>query len=390
MKALVFSDLHLKYGSPYDREPGDRLEDQVLVGQRIVEIAREYGCGLMVNGGDSLDGSVVQTEAFMAWHRIFGDCEIPIVTITGNNTHDAGRRKVKAPEIAGLSGDMTVASRAEVVFRAGVAVACLPWCSAGHLIAANGEKPRGEINQWMAGLLVEVARKLKAECVECYLGLPHVLLGHWGLEGAATESGIEIERLTEPWLPIADLEALGFDLVAFGHIHPPKLLSALTAPPVISIGAPMQFKFGERGERGVWIFDTETGAAEFVPIASRRFIEVAYPDAAVLIDDLQEGEIADLDVANAIVKIRYTATAEQAKRIDQRKLRDALYAAGARKVYAIEADVQRETRARDRSLDTSLTELEALDRWAEADGTPPAMQARMRETLAGWIEEEVA
>ncbi len=97
-----------------------------------------------------------------------------------------------------------------------------------------------------------------------------------------------------------------------------------------------------------------------------------------------------MNLSGAIVKLRYTATAEQAKRIDQRKLRDALYAAGAHKVFAIEAVVERETRARDRSLDTSLTELEALDRWMEADGQPPAMQARMRETLATWIEEGVA
>ena len=97
-----------------------------------------------------------------------------------------------------------------------------------------------------------------------------------------------------------------------------------------------------------------------------------------------------MSVRDAIVKVKYHATAEQAKRIDQRKLRDALYAAGAHKVFDIQADLERETRARDRSLDTSLTELEALDRWMEADGQPPAMQARMRETLATWIEEGVA
>lgn len=123
--------------------------------------------------------------------------------------------------------------------------------------------------------------------------------------------------------------------------------------------------------------------AEFVPIESRAFVTFDAPEP------LQADAIYTIDspaMKDAVVRFRYTATAEQAKRIDHRKLRDALYAAGAHKVYAIEANVERETRARVEGVDENLGEAAALDLYIEAQGIDPAMAERMRERTRTYME----
>jgi exonuclease SbcD len=292
---------------------------------------------------------------------------------------------------------MEVIERPMVTSAAGVAVACLPWCPVDRLVAAKGGGERADINREASWHLISIAQELRRERAEKFPDLPAILLGHWSVEGGVTATGVEAITFAEPILPLADLEALGFAAVFMGHVHKPQVLNdssdRLLAGPVIIPGSPLPLNFGEEGTHGVWIFDTETGAAEFVPIESRAFVSLDFdanlPNQGAWLEN-QSGAFPAQIVTDAIVKVKYQATAEQARRIDHRKLRDALYAAGAFKVYAIEAVVERETRARDRSLDTSLSELEALDRWMVADEQPPAMQARMRETLAEWIEEGVA
>jgi len=90
----------LRFPHPFTSEPGDRLEDQVKVGQRIVEIARERGCSLILNAGDTFEGPVVQPEEYDAFLRIFTDAECPLgIAITGNGRHDAAKRAITAPDI---------------------------------------------------------------------------------------------------------------------------------------------------------------------------------------------------------------------------------------------------------------------------------------------------
>ena len=133
--------------------------------------------------------------------------------------------------------------------------------------------------------------------------------------------------------------------------------------------------------------------AEFVPIESRAFVEIEsgsvfqVADVVDFCSGVGEGWMWGPPVEGAIVKLRYTATAEQAKRIDHRKLRDALYAAGAHKVYSIEANVERETRARVEGVDENLAEAAALDLYIEAHFIDVAMAERMRERTGRYLQE---
>jgi hypothetical protein len=78
------------------------------------------------------------------------------------------------------------------------------------------------------------------------------------------------------------------------------------------------------------------------------------------------------------VKVRYTATADQARRVDHAAIRQALYDAGAHKVYAIEATIERSERARVQ-VDESVGELDALDLWMNAQD--PTIEPPVRDAL---------
>jgi len=248
VKLLVFADLHLKHGSPYDREPGDRLEDQVRVGQRIVEIARERGCGLIGNCGDTYHGPTVVPEEYDAYTRIFGDCEIPVYSIRGNGSHDLSKRTISAPAVVERSRYFT---HPDLVVVEGVALAFLPGQAVDRLVAAKGGGDRAVINQEASMHLISIAQDLRRQCAEKFPDLPAILLGHWCVEGAA---GWEFMQQSEPVLPLADLEALRFDAALFGHIHEHSVLSE--DPYIASVGSPMPQNFGEAGgDHGVLVLE---------------------------------------------------------------------------------------------------------------------------------------
>jgi exonuclease SbcD len=395
-KVCTFSDLHLKHSSPYDREPGDRLEDQVRVGQRIVEIARERECSLILNAGDTFEGPIVQPEEYAAYLRAFAEIGSPMITLLGNGRHDLAKRSVSAPSIV---GDVQLAPG--IVVKAGVVIACLPWCPIDRLVAARNGGERADINREAAAHLISIAQELRRECAEKFPDLPAILLGHWSVEGGVTATGAETISFAEPILPLADLEALGFAAVFMGHVHKPQQLGQYPSGhpsdngrPIIIPGSPLPLSFGEAGDHGVWIFDTDSGACEFVPIESRAFVTLdrdwsVTPEAGLSdpMDIFGYGD--DLSVLqDAIIRVRYTATAEQAKRIDQRKLRDALYAAGAHKVYAIEANVERETRARVAGAREDLDVSEALDLWITSQEIDVETAERLHDRTRQYVQGE--
>jgi hypothetical protein len=68
------------------------------------------------------------------------------------------------------------------------------------------------------------------------------------------------------------------------------------------------------------------------------------------------------------VRVRYRATAEQARRVDQQAIRRAVHEAGAHKLYAVQPDIVRTGRARVEGADESMDEREAMYRWLVSQG----------------------
>ncbi len=274
--------------------------------------------------------------------------------------------------------------------------------------------------------------------------LPTVLLAHWAISGSALPTGLSVDEMREPVLPWVDLDAIGYDAVIGAHIHQPQQISnpELDSTLGIVVGSPQQLNHGETGEHGCWIIDTLTEpdvartdearttgvqpgserrstdeglsglasrspdvsgsvSAEFVPIESREFVTFDITDKMGFFFDLDEAlvdseiaTVADVRLSSvpsgtvpdgSIVRIRYQATEEQARRINHDSLRAAFIETGASRV-TIEPQIIRKERARAQQISEQLSPLEALAAYCEANDMPTELSLRMLERLKEWSD----
>jgi hypothetical protein len=131
-----------------------------------------------------------------------------------------------------------------------------------------------------------------------------------------------------------------------------------------------------------------TVKATFIEIPSRPFVtlDVDYTDGqdfSMLLE--QYGDWSHID--EAVVRVRYRASEQDARYVDHSRISKALYDAGAHKVYAIQADVQRENRARVEGVDEELDPLTALNLWIGSQGiTDPDLIAGLRDTTTRYLD----
>lgn len=415
MRILCTGDWHLGAGADYGAHPGDRLADQAKVCDRIVEIAREEGVSAVLFAGDAFERRTPTPAELMVWRGFVEQLDalrIPLHSIVGN--HDVAR--------ADLPTAMEVVdpvSRTPVVYHLGegMALATLPWTPPAELIAARGGGDRDDLNEQVAEHLIEAARGLRN-----MIDGPAILLGHWSVEGAALPNGLDVSLLREPVLDVDALVEQDWDAVVLGHIHKWQSwgragVEYRDRPGVIAyVGSPMPLNFGEANdEHGVGILTVEDdGAGEWVlvPIESRPFVTVSvdltstipfveevpasqadpramrYEDIGLDETDVIAAAIAThLPLTDAVVRIRYKATAEQARRVDQGALRELVMNAGTHKLYAIQAEVTRSDRARVAGVDESLDVEAALDRWLTSEGVDESQAEALRVLTARYLEE---
>lgn len=400
MKILACGDLHLGAGSDYGREPGERLREQENVWSRIVDVAVDHGVDAVLFAGDAFERRRPTPSELLAFKRPLDrlrSADIQVVLIVGNHDVEAFDRPAAVDLFVDDMALVVPISKPTVLDVQGdLPVACLPWTPVGRLVATRNGGERDEVNGLAADLLLDTARGLRAQVPD---GQPAILLLHWSISGAALPTGIPTDQLREPVIPLSELERLGFDAIVAGHIHKPQLLA--TDPrepdmPIFYVGSPMPLNFGEASvEHGVWILESHAigthgavgWAPQFVPIDSRPFVTINWASQ----DFAQLPPIVEESVDGAIVKVRYRATAEQARRIDHAEIRQALVDAGAHKVYAIEATIEREARARVEGLDESVGPMDAVDAWLAANPEPVDGQANaIRVRTAGYLEEAAA
>lgn len=405
MKLLCCGDFHLGAGADYGPRPGERLRDQASVLDSISEIAREEGVAAVLFAGDAFERRSPSPSELLVW-RTFVDslaaAEIELVAIAGN--HDVAS--------ADLPTGMEVVAECErfpaVSYAVpGLRVGLLPWTPPSRLVAHRNGGDRDAIHAEAAELLLESARGLRQAIASEAPEATSILLAHWSVSGAALPNGLPVDQLREPVLDAYALESLGFDFVVLGHIHQPQQIGgALTR--IFYVGTPAPCNFGEAaGEHGVFIIDTDARSGNFREIASRPFVTVdadltvpvasqpnpsrmaesspdgrAFsPEAMVLgnaptpveyldATDVIAAAIAEqLPLQDAVVRIRYRATAEQARRVDHAALRGFVADAGASKLYSIAPEIVRTDRARVEGVDETIGETQALDLWLAAQGS---------------------
>jgi DNA repair exonuclease SbcCD nuclease subunit len=392
VKLGCIGDVHL--GAGVARFGPERLADQEQVLVSAFETFRDERCDAVLVAGDTWHGPIVPPEQYVVFARALRVLDgIPVVMVNGNGVHDLAMRDTNALRVfeeTYTPERLTIRCEPDLVnvFPSGVSVACLPWASVKRLVAAHGGGDRDDVNAYAAELLVEIARGLREDTAG-----PCVLLTHFSISGAALPNGLPVDSLREPVLDLSALEDCGFDAIVAGHIHKPQRLDLVPAAtlaegaPQFYVGSPMPLDFGEAGtEHGCWILDVGVATeARFVPLPSRPFrtldiLTVSLPDEPFVLDGVE----VDDDLDGAIVRVRYRATDEQARRIDQAAIRRALLDAGAHRVF-MQPEIIRAERARVAALDETISEEDALLMWLASQGIDP-VDAAVVERHRAYVE----
>lgn len=99
-------------------------------------------------------------------------------------------------------------------------------------------------------------------------------------------------------------------------------------------------------------------------------------------------EQAPLD--DAVLRIRYRASEEQHRRVNQGALKRLALDSGCHRVYQITPEIVRENRARAAGVDETIAPLEALTAWMEANAISEPKATALREMLAADLQRLAA
>lgn len=392
MRFLCVGDQHFDAGSGYGREPGDRLADQEAVWEATLGLAVDHEVDAILHAGDAFHFRRPTPAALLAFQRplqaFVAEHQIPILAVNGNHDVEHGER----PSALSLfERELDLHAQPGIwqvpgLWKHPVTVVTLPWApGVNRLMAALDGGDRDETHDLGAQLLLKTAADLRAQ-----VDGPAVLLLHWSISGASTPTGILTDEFSEVVIPLEGLEALGFDAIVAGHIHKPQVLGGelvggMTGRTLFYVGSPAPVDFGEsQSEHGCWLLDTARWTAEFLPIESRPFVTLDYDPERDVFNGPPVFD-ADRPYEGAVVRVRYEADEEQARRVDHARLTSDLYEAGAHKVWQIEARVERASRARVEVAE-DLTPLAAFDLWQEANDVAPELADAARARLAEHLE----
>jgi len=371
VRYLACSDLHLGAGADLGLAPGERLAEQRVVWETILDLAAERDVDAILFGGDAVHRNKPTPEELMAFAEPLASCSIPVFAINGNAHDFVGPDQAMAVNVVSALSDLFVLATAPNVdlLPGGAVLASLPWSPVSRIVAAQDGGDRDEVNQLAADLLLEVARGLAADCDASYPGAPRILMTHFAISGD-TDGISTFAR--EPVLPLADLEQLDFDIIVAGHFHHGQMLASNPSEPVMPIlycGSPMPLNYGEGSyDHGVWILEWyEDGwMPEFVPLASRSFV--------TLEQGVDLTTLPPLD--GSFVKVRGTMSDEDHRRFDVAACRERLELHGA---YSVTFDLTVERAHRDRGaiLVDGQTRLEQLAAYLAATGVNGSVGAAM-------------
>lgn len=373
MRVLCIPDLHCWYTNharPTDDGIDSRLADWRRTANAMVELAIAQGCTLAVAPGDLYDVPRPPARAILEVARVFGRLEeagIPVIGCNGN--HDIAGPGQPGPVdlFAGFGRPFWGITAPRIVTAAGIQVAVLPWAKASALL--DGTDGAGDVVQRTGEALVAIVRALAAQLEP---DTHAILIGHWALSGARYSSGQYVAG-GEPALPVSELTG-PWRAVIMGHIHKPQVVWQTTNGPVIlHTGALERRDFGEeRDERGCYIVDVATGAADWHELPARRFCTVKLDDAAV--EWIAGGGAVDVPlydenggtwdpIEGSICRVTYRATEELARRMDHGRIIRTLERLGAHQVAGVYPEIVRSERARAAGLTEQTSPAVALDMW---------------------------
>lgn len=231
------------------------------------------------------------------------------------------------------------------------------------------------INDIMLGLSTELDKSK-----------PSVLVAHYTVSGSEADNGSTFLAGQDVVVLPATIDAMSVDLACFGHIHKPQRLVCQT--PAFYCGSVNQLTFNDEGtEHGFYIHTIDGQvSSEFAGTPERKHftLRLSPEDVSAFIT----GGVAPTPdgISDAVVRVRYSCTAEQDKAFNRAELQKYLMQAGAFYVAEVMPEDVEELDAKDQ-----LTEhdgpAECLARWLETNDVEPDKAARLEELAAPIIKQ---
>ena len=419
MKLLHCADIHFGYETHGRLDPATGLNSRLLDFRRsfdaLVARAVAEDVDLFLFAGDAYrtaDPTPTQQRQFAEALVPLFQAGIPAVMIVGNHDHPVSFGKASSVDIFGvLDGRVDVFTTP--TFRASgttsgpietksgpLQLIALPWPIRSKILARD--QYRGKSPHEIRATIEEYYTAFVKQCAaEADPAVPLVVAAHLTVQGSEL-SGSERASLIahEPTFSVGQLAAPGVDYVALGHIHRyqdrnREAFERGEGPPVVYSSSIERISFKEHdAQKGFVLVDIDpSGPAgartryEFVATPARRFVPIAV-DVSASADPTADvlAEIARHDVADAVVRVRYTTGEEQAGAVDEAAVRAALAAADT--IAAIEREAAPSERRRRTTVHADTSLRDAVERYVDQHETLAKLKERMVEAALE-IEQEV-
>lgn len=358
MKILHTADWHIgSFKGPEKEGANLRSEDTMKCLRSLVETAEKENPDLVLVSGDIFHQAeiwqgrshkeVLQArEIILALSRAAGQ----VIVMRGTPNHDSEEAFLELKAHFEFIDNIKIVITPELVRTSYADIVAVPGFDKGTFRAQHPGISKEDENIVFSEELGKIVVGMRAMCSG---DVPAILMSHYTVPGCNTESG-QTQFLTqfEPVITQDMLLAADYDLVALGHIHRPQMINGLRN--VYYSGAVNAMNFNDEGQdRGFWLYEMKRFSNEKWDISDawfrktpyREFITFHFTDTDITAINLGHIEEVAFNywtyngaVADKIVRVLYTCSAEQKKIFNTALLEKALYEAGAFWVAGIEAE----------------------------------------------------
>lgn len=344
MTILHSADLHIgNFRGPEKNGLNLRGSDILRCLDFLVDVAVKEKPDLIVISGDVFnqarlwsDRALPEVGYSILFFKRLG-AVAPVCVLKGTPNHDgSGQFQVLCEVFADAAYGVHILDRPSVTVietKSGkINVAALPGFDYGifrsHFPGLSKEDESAAITQELGKIVLG----LRGQCDKSY---PSVLLAHYTVLGANTESGqVPYSIFAEPVLTPEVLDAAGYDLVALGHIHRPQRVASVSGNVYYS-GAVNSLNFNDEAQsRGFWIHDLESDEHRFIETPYRPFKTIRMTSQDV--EAFNSGNVDAVSyrlwrnqIKDCIVRVLYQCTQEDEKALNKALLGKYLMLGGA-------------------------------------------------------------
>lgn len=348
MKIMHTADWHIgSMKGPEQNGVNLRLQDTIRCLEEMVKVAEEERPELVLVAGDIFhQAEIWQGRSHRELHiarsiiKRLSEVSGEVIVMRGTPNHDAAEIFLSLTETFERFRNVDVITQPQIVQTEFADIVVVPGFDQGQFRAKFPGLAKEDENAVFSEELGNIITGMRPLCRPDKMA---ILMSHYTVPGCNMESGqVQMFSKAEPVITPEMLRTANYDLVTLGHIHRPQFISGLDN--VCYSGAINALNFNDEGqERGFWIHYAEEGAfgksgmvftdSEFHKTPYREFLTIKWDksdvEQAITNPEVLPMVFSQAGVADKIVRIIYSCTAEQKKAVNTAQIERALYEAGA-------------------------------------------------------------